>query len=899
MLGDEIMNKINQLCKAAATEGTVMLKNTGGVLPLEKGTHLAVFGRMQTAYYESGTGSGGGVLLEEKPTIIKALAENSDIELDQELVKIYNDWVLENPFDDGGGVWAGEPWHQKEMPLSEGIVKTTALKNEVALVIIGRTAGEDHDNADVKGSYRLTDDEEQMLSLVCENFKKVVVAINCGNVIDLTFIDTFESIKSVLYIWQGGMEGTNAFSEILSGRAYPSGKLSDTQLYTLNGHPAEASFGNGEEIIYNEDIYVGYRYFETFAPNEVRYPFGFGLGYTDFEISYNAEIKNDKVIIVANVKNVGSFAGKEVVQIYYSAPDGSLGNPAKQLVEFVKTKELLPNESQVIEISFPLSRMASFDESGVTGNKSCMVLLKGDYCIFAGTDVRSTKNIITYNCLENKVIEKLNTALAPCCDFKVIKAEGDNQERKISYREIIGVPTKIEEQRKRNTFKELEYTGNKNIKLVDVYNGKNTIEEFVAQLDDLELVSLVCGEGMNSPKATHGVAGALGGQTEALSNYGIPVCCVADGPSGIKKNDVATTLAPNGTMLACTWNTDIVCNLFALIGKELEELQIDSLLGPGLNIHRYPLCGRNFEYFSEDPYLSGKIGAYITKGIAKHGGYSTIKHFCCNNQEKRRSFYNVVVSERALREIYLKPFEIAVNEGENILIMTSYNSVNGFWCASSYDLTTTILRDEWNFENLVMTDWWANCNTEQGQMGNRESLDGMVRAQNDVYMVCEDARVKSYSVQAGLKSGSLLKNELQRSCVNICKWILKSNTFKDYIKRGCVNRYPVVLTADDFSVVEVIENPNANMDYNIKIKSGGNTAFVFKISSKFDALSQLPVTVKVDSSQFSFTINGTNGQEIEVTRFVKADWCGENAHYMKVSFSNAVNISSIIIKQKK
>ena len=892
------MNKINELCKAAAAEGTVLLKNTDGVLPFKKGTRLAVFGRMQTAYYQCGTGSGGGVLLEENPCILKSLLKNDDLIIDNQLVKIYNDWVAQNPFDDGGGVWAGEPWFQKEMPLSNEVVKTAALNNEVALVIIGRTAGEDHDNADVKGSYRLTDDEEEMLKLVCGSFKNVVVALNCGNPIDLSIIDSCESVKSILYIWQGGMEGTEAFADILSGRAYPSGKLSDTQLHTLDGHPAAESFGGSEKIIYSEDIYVGYRYFETFNKDLVMYPFGFGLGYTNFEICYNAEVKNDQITVMAKVKNVGNFAGKEVVQIYYSAPDGNIGNPAKQLAAFVKTNELKPGETQEVLITLPLNKMASFDESGATGYKASMVLLKGEYQIFAGTDVRTAKPIITYNCHDNILVKKLNTAMPPYCDFEVIKANGDHQNRELSHRKITGVVTTTEEQRKRNNFKEIEYTGDKNIKLADVYHGKNSMEEFIAQLNDLELVALVCGEGMSSPKATPGVAGALGGQTEALSNYGIPVCAVADGPSGIKKAGVSATLVPNGTMLACSWNTDLVCELFTLIGKELEELEIDSLLGPGLNIHRYPLCGRNFEYFSEDPYLSGKIAAYITKGIAKFGGYSTIKHLCCNNQEKRRSFYDVIISERALREIYLKPFEIAVKEGANILIMTSYNSVNGFWCASSYDLTTTILRDEWKFENLVMTDWRANCNSEQCKMGNKETLDAMVRAQNDVYMVCEDARVKSYSVTAGLSRGSLLKSELQRSCINVCNWVMKSNAFKEYLKRGCVNKYPVILTADEFNLVDTIENAKPDFNYNIKVKSGGNTAFVFKISTSLDSLAQIPINVKVDSSQFEFTINGTNGDEIEVTRFVKADWCGENEHFAKFSFSNAVSINKIYIKQK-
>ena len=892
------MNKINDLCKLVAAEGTVLLKNTENLLPLKKGTRLAVFGRMQTDYYRCGTGSGGGVHLKEMPCILKSLQKNDDLTLDNKLVKIYNDWVLDNPFDDGGGVWAGEPWFQKEMPLDINVVKTSANENDVALIIIGRTAGEDHDNADEKGSYRLTDDEDEILKAVCGNFEKVIVALNVGNPIDLTFIDKYDSIKSVLYIWQGGMEGANAFAEILSGKMYPSGKLSDTQLYTLDNHPVNEYFGNPEKIVYNDDIYVGYRYFETFKQEDVRYPFGFGLSFTEFSVLYNAEINNNAITVTATVKNIGNYAGKEVIEVYYSAPDGEIGNPVKQLVEFIKTDELKPNEEQTVNITFPISKMATFDESGVTGNKASMVLLKGDYRIFAGTDVRSAKNVITYNNREVIVTEKLNTALSPCEDFEVFKANGDNDNRKLGFKKIIGTATDVNEQRKKFPINEIAQTGDKGIKLIDVYNGKNTIEEFIAQLNDIDLAALVCGEGMNSPKATPGVAGALGGQTESLSSYGIPVCCVADGPSGIKATGVATTLVPNGTMLACTWNLSLVRDLFVLVGKELKELEIDSLLGPGLNIHRSPLCGRNFEYFSEDPYLAGKIAAYITKGIAQNGGFATIKHLFCNNQEKRRSFYDVVISERALREIYLKPFEIAVKEGENVLIMTSYNSVNGFWCASSYDLTTTILREEWKFNNLVMTDWWAQCNTAQRKAGNKESLNAMVRTQNDLYMVCEDARVKSYSVLAGLDDGSVTRGELQRSCINICNWILKSNTFKDYMARGCVPKYSLTVTTDDMVVVDTLENVSPEVDYPIKVKSGRNTAFVFKVSSELDELSQIPITAKVDSSTFSFTINGTKGKEIEVTRFVKTEWWNENDHRIKISYSNAVKINCVSIKQK-
>ena len=888
------MLNINNLCKAVAAEGTVLLKNDNNLLPLKKGVRLAVFGRMQTNYYRCGTGSGGGVSLREIPCILNSLRANSDLILDEDLINVYLKWVEENPFNDGGGVWAGEPWFQTEMPVSDELAKEMAAKNEAALIIVGRTAGEDHDNADVEGSYRLTENEQELIKTVCANFKNVIVALNVGNVVDLSFMDKY-NVQSVMYIWQGGMEGANAFAQILSGRLYPSGKLSNTQLHTLQNHPTNASFGQTGKIVYDDDIYVGYRYYETFKKEDVRYPFGYGLTFTEFEATYNTASENGVVTVEATVKNIGNRVGKQVVEIYFEAPCGNIGNPTRQLVSFAKTRELAPQESETVKLQFPVSQMASFDEEGVTGNKSCFVLLEGNYRIYAGFDVRSAEHIFTYKNDETSVTEKLSAAMAPFIDFTAIKAEGEGDNRRISRREIKGVSA--DDARIKQDFEEIAFTGDKNIKLSDVADKKNTLNEFIAQLNDMELAALVCGEGASSPKTTPGAAGALGGQTEALSNYGIPVCCVADGPSGIKiSKEFETTLTPNGTMLACTFNTELVKDLFICIGEELKRYEVDSLLGPGLNIHRSPLCGRNFEYFSEDPYLSGKMGASITKGVAEYGAYATVKHFCCNNQEKARANYDVVVSERALREIYLKPFEIAVKEGKNVLIMTSYNSVNGFWSASNYDLTYEILRKEWGFENIVMTDWWARCNVNQGEWGNTNRLDVMVRSQNDLYMVSPDALVKSGSVLTGLDKGTVTRGQLQQCVKRILEWVLKTNTFKDYLNRGCKPKYPIVLKADNMKEVDCISGIESDKEYIINIKSNSDAAFVFKISNDLDSLAQLPISVKVDNSEFSITVNGTNGEEVEVTRLLHIDWWEK--HKITLSYSNAVRVNSITAKQK-
>ena len=385
--------------------------------------------------------------------------------------------------------------------------------------------------------------------------------------------------------------------------------------------------------------------------------------------------------------------------------------------------------------------------------------------------------------------------------------------------------------------------------------------------------------------------------TAGVERLGLKAKRMADGPHGVRKEaERNCTAFPNLCLVSSTWDTELIHKMGVFLAKDCIHNDVDMLLGPGTNIKRHPLCGRNFEYFSEDPYLSGKIGAYITKGVAEHGTYSTIKHLCCNNQEKSRADYDVTVSERALREIYLKPFEIAVKEGRNVLIMTSYNSVNGFWSASNYDLTKKILRDEWGFENIVMTDWWAKCNATQGDWGSTNRLDVMVRSQNDLYMVSPDALVKSGSILVGLEKGTITRAQLQAACRRILNWILNTNTFNGYLKRGCTPKYPIAINIDNMSVVDSIYNVETDKEYIINIKSNGDAAFVFKISSDLDSLAQIPISVKVDNSEFLIMVNGTGGEEIEITRLLRIDWWKE--HKITLSFSNAVSINSITMKQR-
>lgn len=344
------------LCRKLASEGSVLLKNDN-VLPFEKGMKIALFGRIQETYIKSGTGSGGSVRAEKIPCILDSFRENGVFSIDEELVKVYKEWSQKHPLDTGDG-WT-QPWYQEEMPVWDELVKEASLRNDAAVIIIGRTAGEDKDNSYSPGSYCLTSDEIEILEKVSSAFNKTVVVLNVGNLIDLSFMDKC-NISALIYVWQGGQEGANALADILGGKVSPCGKLPDTQTRFVEDYSYLKSFGDKNESIYEEDIYVGYRYFETFAKESVRYPFGFGLSYTEFETDFSAIQENNKITVTAKIKNIGNFTSREVVQIYYEAPCGKLGTPEKQLAAYKKTGDLRPNETQILKLSFDVADMASY-----------------------------------------------------------------------------------------------------------------------------------------------------------------------------------------------------------------------------------------------------------------------------------------------------------------------------------------------------------------------------------------------------------------------------------------------------------------------------------------------------------------------------------------------------------
>ena len=892
------------LARQATAEGCVLLENEGQALPLREGERVAVFGRMAFHYYKSGLGSGGLVNTRYVVGILDALKECKEIQLDEKLMGIYADWIKENPYDEGQG-WGRVPWSQKEMEVTEEMLDC-ARNNDVSLVIIGRTAGEDQDNNTKPGSYCLTETEEDMIRRVCQVSKRTVVVLNVGNIIDMSWVKKYHP-QAVLYAWQGGQEGGNGVADVLTGKVCACGKLTDTIAQSIEDYPSTENFGDPFKNYYKEDIYVGYRYFETFAKDKVLYPFGYGLSYTSFgikaEILKNSE---EELTVAAEVVNTGAVKGKEVVQVYAKVPQGKLGNPARRLIGFAKTGELKPGEKEEVVIVIPKYDLTSYDDSGVTGHKSCYVLEEGTYEIFVGSDVRSAESV---GCYEEKfrVVEKLQEACAPVEKFSRMKAvlmpDGSYQ----AVTEEVPVRTvDPQERRKQNLPETLAYTGDKGYKLVDVLDGKVSMENFVAQIREEDLIAMFRGEGMCSPKVTPGTAAAFGGVTESMKALGIPVGCCADGPSGIRMDCGTKAFSlPNGTALGCTFNTELVSDLYEMTGKELRLNKIDSLLGPGMNIHRNPLNGRNFEYISEDPLLTGRICAAQVKAMAKSGIGSTIKHFCGNNQEVGRSTSDSVMSERCLREIYLKGFEMAVREGGARSVMTTYGSVNGLWTAGSYDLCTTILRKEWGFEGIVMTDWWAKSNYE-GHQAEVQVKAPMVAAQNDIYMVVSDAKAnpEKDDVEEMLHAGKLTLGELQRNGANILGFLLKSPSILLLTDRICAEELEAMNTkeADDVDAGDLIaitsdpETQEMVVDGSLLHTAKGNTDILavtndymgeftvkFVLRSELGELAQLPISVFMDNiHKMTVSVQGTNGKWVEESRPFDMSF-GHN-HYIKLYY---------------
>lgn len=767
--GRETSPILAQLCRQAGAEGCVLLKNND-VLPLinEK---VAVFGRCQSNYFYVGYGSGGDVKAPYKVSLLEGL-KNSGLEINRKVMEVYETWIKKYPPYDG--FWGFWPMNYEEMPLTENMVLEAAQESDTAIVVIGRSAGEDRENKLKKGSWYLTDAEEDMLFKVSSYFKKVCVVLNCGSIMDMSWVEKYK-IEAVLYAWQGGQESGNAVADVLTGKVSPCGKLTDT-IAVIEDYPSTKDFGAKKFNNYTEDIYVGYRYFETFAKDKVIYPFGFGLSYTTFAMEAE-EVKvvdenHGTIKVKVKIKNTGNHAGREVVQLYYGAPQGKLGKADRSLVAYKKTKLLQRGEEEILVLKFLISDMSSFDDTGITGAKDAFVLEPGEYSLYLGSDVRSAKKIGSYDEKKLKIVSQLKEVCSVQKPFKRL-INNNGRERY----ELIAKGTRDLKQRISQSIpKGIDQTDDKGYKLIDVKNGRITMEQFIAQLSDVELEAIVRGadEGMYSPQGVAGNAGVFGGTIQSLREKGIPIVNTNDGPSGIRLQ-AHSTLLPIGIALASTFDDELIENIMEQIGREMIERGSNVLLAPGMNIHRNPLCGRNFEYFSEDPVLTGNIATAYIKGVQSVGISAVPKHFACNNQETKRLINDSRVSGRALREIYLKAFEICIKKASPDFIMTSYNKINGVWSYYNYDLATEVLRNEWGFKGCVMTDWWIR-NDKSPDFNDVTMQAYRVQAQVDIFMPgsanrgrykgkCDGTLIKSLQSKEGITRG-----EVQRCAKNVLRY---------------------------------------------------------------------------------------------------------------------------------
>lgn len=709
------------LSRKAAGEGMVLLKNENNTLPLKKGTNVVLFGKGSVDYIKGGGGSGevnskyirnvyDGFGLKEAEGKVKVFRELENFYkayIEEEQKRIKATWKTEYPklfkIEDimEHAVRSREFYRDvqvRETKVPDDIFDAAADFADTAIITISRYSGEGWERSSEKGDFYLTDEEYNLVKKVKAAFKTTVIVLDVGGMVDSEWFINDDSIGAVLLAWQAGMEGGLAIADILCGDVNPSGKLTDTFAKSFDDYPSSAEFHKSLDYVdYTEDIYVGYRYFETLpnAKKRVNYPFGFGLSYTEFELSeITVSEAKGEITVSVNVKNIGKCAGKEVVQVYYSAPQGLLGKPTRELGGFAKTKLLEPNEMQIVTLNFKVSDMSSFDDLGKI-QKSAFILEKGEYEFYIGTSVRETVKAEYKYILEgNTVCEQLSSYCTPVALEKRLLANGNYEklplgEAKHIFKENKSIIAKAPETEKK----------------FDSVPDEISLDEFIAQFSDEELCEFMGGDSNIGVSNTCCFSG--------MQRLDVPRMSTADGPAGLRLHEfcgIPTTAWPCATLLACTFNTDLVEEIGKAGGLEVKENNIAFWLTPALNIHRNPLCGRNFEYFSEDPLVSGKMAAAKVRGMQSVGTGCSAKHFACNNKETNRFRSDSRVSERALREIYLKGFEICVKESAPRSIMTSYNLINGIHTSESYELLTEILRNEWGFDGMITTDWGVKNN---------------------------------------------------------------------------------------------------------------------------------------------------------------------------------------------
>ena len=716
-----------------AEEGIVLLKNKDNVLPI-KGKSVALFGAGAVDTIVCGTGSGyvmapyvinveqglkkAGIKVTSETWLKKfnAASKKANKE-DKTLSKLDRAWS-------GLSILIDEPEvTDAELAEAQGSGENTT---DTAIYVVRRNAGEGGDRKAQKGDYYLSDMEESNLKKIAVAFKHTVVVLNTC-VMDASFAEEIEGVDGLILMGQCGGDAGRAIAAILTGAITPSGHLTDTWTKKYEDNPASATFaandGNSLQEDYTEDIFVGYRYFDTFGV-DVLYPFGYGLSYTDFDIKADGFTADfESVSLRVGVANTGKAVGKEVVQVYVSKPDGKLVKPYQELVAYAKTKALIPGASDELEITFPTEYLTSYDEK-----TAAFIMEEGDYIIRLGENARDTSIVGVIRLDETAVIRQVTNKLALDHELNIITPpEGSEGELAAEAEAAVADGVALLELKAADCVtidgivklpeKTPAGAGDATAVLPDVKEGRVSMKDFVDSLDQDVLVRLVAGAANETPhsvpsraKRKYKIAGgpSSSGSTTKLytKTLGIPEWKVTDGPAGCHLPYCGVTGWPTGMVIAQTFNDEMARLVGLGIGKELEHYNFSIILGPGMNIHRDPLGGRAFEYFSEDPVISGKMAAAITKGVQSTKGCGvSIKHFATNNQETDRIYENNTVSERALREIYLKGFEICVREADPKTVMTSYNCLNGTHTSSSRELLTGILRGEWGFKGLVMTDW--------------------------------------------------------------------------------------------------------------------------------------------------------------------------------------------------
>lgn len=731
-----------KISRKAAAEGFILLKNQNGTLPFGKNDKIGIIGDNALNLIKGGGGSADVVSLyvcslkdglteKEKCGKIKIAHKSFEIAKQKNSYSIEELNLIAEEADKVIVVIKRHAFEGMDRFLdgnrrsvNDGIDKPNG-EIHVPPEMMARQKNE-------IGFYEPSETEKELFDNIEKSkIKSVVVILNIASTVNISYLDNYSKIKSVLLTYLPGMECGNAIADMLCGDVTPSGKLTSTIAKDYDDYPSAKYYNISQNVSeYKEDIFVGYRYFETFAKDKVLYPFGFGLSYTTFGFKLcGFKANDDNIEISVRVKNTGNLKGKEVVQIYSSSPDGKLKKPALELRAFAKTKELMPGEEQTMELSYKTADMASFDENGETGFQAAWVLEEGEYSVYFGNSVRNLSLCGKYKNNKTFVTEQLSIQFAPGRKYDYKSSAHDCSDAGID----------------------------KGITLYDVYNGKNSMRDFVRQMSAEELLHLAEGQFPDFAKGTASIGN--------LKKYGIPNPQTADGPAGLRKS-VPTTAFPCPTLMASTWDKDIQFDIGKAMGYEGIQTGVDILLAPGLNIQRNPLCGRNFEYYSEDPFVSGCTAIAEVKGIQSQGLLATVKHFFANNCERDRLNNDSRISERAIREIYLRGFKMVVTKAEPAFVMSSYNLVNGIKCSTDKALLTNVLRGEWGFKGAVMTDW-----------RNTSRLWEEIKAGNNIKMPFGYPEEAELALEK-YKEGVLTRAELENNAVCVIDAVMKTNRFK-------------------------------------------------------------------------------------------------------------------------